>query len=413
MRSVRLLFAVSVAGLLAPTAVGQDNRVDLIVARATAAGRNGQHGKRVELLRYALRLAPKRADLVDKLSRACLRLGVQHMEAHLPARARDAFRDATRWNDKLVGAWLGYAQMSTELDEPKVAATALQRVLTLDATNFEALLALGKMRYDAHRYRSAVSLLERAVTVRPNDRVVATLLRKARKDGQIEGGFAQQSSRHFVVRYHGQRRGLERHVGDVLTFLERLHAELSDVLGGKPKRRIVVLLYTKTEFSKLKGTADWVKAFYDGKVRVPLDSWVTQRNRVQRTIRHELSHAFLHQASNALTPWFHEGFAQWFEGERVDEARDAFRSLPMLPGKALRQPFVGVQDVRLARLLYRQSLVLFVHLREVYGQPKILRFLDATRHAPDEESALREVYGKGLHALLEQAAARHGLVAPK
>ena len=368
-------------------------------------------------LKAAYAIAPERKKIGRLLGVASYRLGLDFRAKKDLCRARGLLQEASSWLPDVANVWHALGRVSKDLGRKKDAERALRKSVALKPSA-PALFALGHLLYEGRRYREAVTFLERAKQLDPDRRAITLLLARAQKDAKVEKGFSDHRSAHFLVRFHGERHGLERFVPEILRYLEKTWTALSASLRTRPRDRIVVIFYSKTEFGKLGRTRDWVQAYYDGKVRVPLDSWQSHKNRVQKTLRHELSHAFLYAVEERLTPWLHEGYAQWFAGERVDRARDAFRRRAFIQPELMRKPFMKIENAQVVARLYAQSLVLFAHLHEQQGMSGFRRVFQAIAlgkgtHAQREEHALRKVYGKGLADLMRDVAAKHRLGKPR
>ena len=400
--------------LVAPLAAQNEERVDALLLRAEEATKAKQHAKAMQLLRYAWSLDSRRPDTREAFAGACLRVGVDFLEKRQAQRALDAFRQGKAVDPKNFGIWLGIAQCSRSLRRHDEAERALRTAVAIRPKSVAALLSLGELLFERRRYKAAIPFFERVLRLQPKNRSAKTLLARARSDAGVEQGFRDTASRNFVVRYNGKRARLERYTPKILEFLETTHVELAETLAHRPKDPICVILYTRTEFAKLRRTADWVGAFYDGKVRIPLDSWPTQRGLVKRTIRHELCHAFLQTMCNRLSPWLHEGFAQWFERKSSARAIGILRKSGLVSIKALRTNFMATRDPKVASRLYAQSLMLFDELhqrRGLAGLRALLAELGAERGAKrsSEDEALKKTYGYALDGLLEQIARAHRL----
>jgi hypothetical protein len=413
---VRAVAAVLALVFLPQAPSAAQERVAELVQQAVQATERGDHARALSCLKLAHRLDPARPDIKPAIAAVNQRQGQAFFVGGELGRAEACFREGIAFDQKSAGNWLGVARVAVLQKRFDEAEKALRQVSALVPTNVDVLIVLGSLLHDQRRHAEAVSILARAVELAPGNGVAVALLKKAQLDAAVEVEFTDHRSDRFVLAFHGERRGLERSVPEMLRFLEATWRELAERLGHRPEAKIVVLLYTETEFERLARSSDWVRAYYDGKVRVPLDSWTGQRRRVQDTIRHELAHAFVHDMAGHVTSWLHEGIAQWCEGESAERARGLLRSQPLVPAAALRASFFTVTDEAQVARLYAQSLALVGHLLEARGSDGIRWLLSEIargRGAADaEEKALQTVYGQGLERLIEELATKHRLAAP-
>jgi hypothetical protein len=132
----------------------------------------------------------------------------------------------------------------------------------------------------------------------------------------------------------------------------------------------------------------WIQAIFDGRIRIPLSN--TNERQVQvlkRTVRHELIHALLAQASShrPLPPWFNEGVAQLLECQGscalgLMRTHEAF-----LDAETFQRSFIGL-DQRRAHRAYQQSLWLIHILIQSKGRQAIAQLIEGLRHIPSTES---------------------------
>jgi len=207
-------------------------------------------------------------------------------------------------------------------------------------------------------------------------------------------------------------------IPDVVQYLESIHLEFTRTFRGGPKNKIPVVFYSKTQFRRSTLAPHWAGGYFDGKVRVPLDSWLGEKRKVKRTLRHELAHAFVTAIAPHATSWVQEGIAMWAEGQPERDARAVLqRSRQLMRIARMRQPFATETDVRKVNLLYAQSLAMVSQLLSTKNTSRVPHFLRCFANAKGtaaerEDRAMRRVYGKPVAGLLEDYASRYHLVAP-
>lgn len=120
--------------------------------RGTEALRAGDPRQAAVLLEQARRAFPRDAEVHVLLGRAYAEAG--DLDAALAA-----YDEAIQLNDQRPDAWRGRADALADYGRFEEAARAYDRVLALDGSDTESLLALGRVRYAAGNTREAVAAL--------------------------------------------------------------------------------------------------------------------------------------------------------------------------------------------------------------------------------------------------------------
>jgi hypothetical protein len=143
-------------------------------------------------------------------------------------------------------------------------------------------------------------------------------------------GLARRASAHFDVRFES---GQDATLGNaLLKVLEEKYAMLARTLDCEPDREIPVVLLPDETFRSATDAPAWAGAFYshaDGRIRVrtrdvsagfvPVD--------LERTLTHELAHAFIHARTRGAIPDdINEGLAQYLSGKRLGYRLDPARA---------------------------------------------------------------------------------------
>ena len=205
---------------------------------------------------------------------------------------------------------------------------------------------------------------------------------------------ASVSSARFRIRYDG---AADEPLGLlVLRVLDSAWEEYERRLGFAPDLPITVVLQTATTFRDTTRAPDWVAAWNDGTIRVPVMGLDRPTPGLVRVLRHEMAHSFVAARSGAHCPtWLHEGLAQWLEGgdpEREDLAlapRARAARLPRL--ESLERPFVGLSEAD-ATAAYAESLSAVAHLLRLRGESGIRRLIEAIGEGRPAAEALPEVF---------------------
>jgi hypothetical protein len=196
---------------------------------------------------------------------------------------------------------------------------------------------------------------------------------------------ARRSSSHFQVRFEGES---DDAIGSaVLRTLEDKYGMLRGIFGSEPNDEIPVILYPRPAFRAVAGAPSWSGATYsdyDGQIRigtrdlsggfVPLD--------LERTLTHELVHAFVGARTNGHAPRdINEGLAQYHSGQRLGYRLARSRA----SGTSGR---VNVTD------FYDSALSFVEYLLDKYRQPAMNDLLEEMSFT-DTDEAFRRAYGQG------------------
>src|SRR5215469_12324899 len=125
------------------------------------------------------------------------------------------------------------------------ADTQLERAHTLKPDSAELLRLLGRARYDADRTAAAVAAWQQAQQIAP-DPDTEKLLRKAQRELEVEERSKSKESRHFTLRYEGDRTAPQLQQ-QILATLENGYQDISRQLGYEPVANLIVILYTEKE----------------------------------------------------------------------------------------------------------------------------------------------------------------------
>jgi tetratricopeptide (TPR) repeat protein len=265
---------------------------------------------------------------------------------------------------------LAAAQLA--LGDASRARESAQTALGLDPRSAEARELLG----------DALAALGDPVAAREQYEAALTLGAGPRTERKLEtlgAGVTSVSSARFRIRYDGaadEPMGLA-----VLRVLDTAWDEYENRLGFTPDLPVTVVLQTATSFRDTTRAPEWVAAWNDGTIRVPVMGLERTTPGLVRVLRHELAHSFVASRAGANCPtWLHEGIAQWLEGgdlAREDAglvARARAGRLRRL--ESLESPFVGLSEAE-AAAAYAQSLSVVAYLIRLRGEGGLRRLIEA------------------------------------
>lgn len=191
-------------------------------------------------------------------------------------------------------------------------------------------LALSRALSQQGHDDEAADVLRRRLANR-QDEMAQRELARLQKQLQSVAGLQERSSSHFSIRYEGQA---DDALGKaLLQLLEDKYSMLARMLDCEPGHEIPVILYPREAFRANSGAPSWAGGTYshaDGRIRigtrdlspgfVPLD--------LERTLTHELAHAFVHARTRGAVPGdLNEGLAQYLSGARLGYRLDPRRAV--------------------------------------------------------------------------------------
>jgi tetratricopeptide (TPR) repeat protein len=324
---------------------------------------------------------------------------------------------------------LGYRQAGYFLAErghPEAAIELYRHALNFAPNDLQLTLALGYLLVEETHYRQALDLLRSAAADYPrvpaipvllgaayyytedldraitqwktalalhDDPQVRLALAKAQEEQRVAGSYHELRSLHFLLRYpsaggsENAGAGLKPLGEQVLALLDDDFRDLERDLDVYPQQTIVVLLYPDQAFKDITRLPSWVGAVNDGKIRIPVSGLSSLTPQLARILKHELTHSFVHQATQGRCPvWFNEGLAQLEEGATTAsqgvELSQAFEQGRTLPFTALEAPFYRLSPVQ-ANLAYQESLAALEFIRDRFGMGEIRRLLKLMATHPD------------------------------
>lgn len=294
--------------------------------------------------------------------------------------------DLLEWNAIALGNQGRYAEASRELEQ----ASALQP----NSADLQRLL--GMTEYNADRTGDAIVAWKRAESIAP-DPATQRLLKKAERELEVEEKSRRKESRHFTLRYQGDRTSadLQQQLVDTL---EQQYGDLSRQLGYEPAENIIVILYTQKEFTDITEAPSWAGALNDGKLRIPMGGVGAMNSELQRVLKHELTHSFVNSLGGGRCPtWLNEGLAQAMEprssGQYGPQLAQLFQQKKEIPFEILEHSFTRFSALQ-AEVAYAESLSAVDYLRDRYGMGEIVRMMRNIGSGETVEEALKRSTGQ-------------------
>jgi len=320
---------------------------------------------------------------VGRLAEAALELAAQ--QASRRGRRVDAARyreQAAELRPESRGAWLRLVSGHEAGGDWREAEQAARRGLSALPDEPALHLALARALEQQGRDEDAADVLRRRLASRRDDAARAELER-LEKELQSVAGLARRASSHFDIRFEGRE---DATLGTaLLQVLEEKYSMLARTLDFEPDRTIPVVLLPDETFRTATSAPGWAGAFYshaDGRIRVrtrdltagfvPVD--------LERTLTHELAHAFVHARTRGAVPDdVNEGLAQYLSGKRLGYRLDPARAV-------VRDGRMKVDD------FYDSSLSFVEYLVERYRQPVLNDLLKQAGETGNVDQAFRRAF---------------------
>lgn len=313
------------------------------------------------------------------------------------ARERGESVEATRCLSRATELWPQVAEVWPPLIEIQQAARSWRDV------ELSARRGLSARPDDAYLGRA----LAGALVMQGDDAQAAELLRRFAREGDRQASsqlarlerelgpvaaMAGRTSLHFEAHFEGEP---DDALGQtLLQVLEEKHAMLARTLGFQPEGRVRVILYPKQTYRAVSSAPQWAGAHFsrsDGRIRIgigDLHGFVPLN--LERTLTHELTHAFLNARARGRVPdEINEGLAQYLSGRRLGYRLSAARA-------EVRGGRMDVDD------FYDAALSFVEFLLGRYQQAAINVLLESLVDSSDLDKACRRACGLSYQELRQQ-----------
>ncbi len=314
----------------------------------------------------------------------------ERLAAGDPAEALRFARIALFREPSSVPALQALCAAQVALGDAERARESAATALGLEPGNPVSLELMGDALAEGGDFASGRENYRLSLEVAENPRV-------RRKLDALGTSAASVSSARFRISYDG---AADEPLGlSVLRVLDGAWEEYERRLGFAPGLPVNLVLQTATSFRDTTRAPEWVAAWNDGTIRVPVRGLEQPTPGLVRVLRHELAHSFVASRVGAgCATWLHEGLAQWLEGgdpEREDGtlARRARRSR-LRSLESLEPPFVGLSEAD-ATVAYAQSLSAVAYLLRRGGEAGVRALVDALGRGLSTRQALEAAFALG------------------
>ncbi len=273
----------------------------------------------------------------------------------------------------------------------------VEKALRLNSKLAPAYVLLGDIEYDNQQLPRAEVAWQKAQKLDPRMNGLASRLDRVGRESEVESDMKSVADLYFTLRYDDS---VKRSTGfDIRRVLREARLDVGREFQYRPKHKIVVLLYSKEAFRKVRqGAPEWLAGMFDGKIRLPMPESEGDLGSVKATVVHEYTHAVVHELSGGRVPhWFNEGLAEYQEAKfskiskPVRSLKQALDADQVLPWNQIESLFRG-RSIDQVRLGYNQSHSVVAYLDQRYGFWHIPRLLKQMAQGASFEEALKQEF---------------------
>lgn len=369
--------------------------------------KKGEYEKAIEQLQDEFNLFPYLENLKNSLAGAYAAMGKRQLEHKKFDEAAENFDRALKLYPENQGFAImrGIALYSGKrYDE---ASIVLEQTRHTIEDNVVILYYLGRIRYDTGNLPEAIDAWDKALIIDPENKAIAGLLDKARRELPAESHMKKGFGSKFVISYdEGSKSDI---ADDVLEVLDTAYKWVGSDLFHYPAVAVPVILYTRKEYRVATDSPEWSGGQYDGKIRLPIGGVIKITPILRGVLTHEYTHVVVGElARNNCPGWLNEGLAE-IEGRKeydppLAALEAAARNDAFLPFRALEKSWSSV-DTKDIMLAYQQSYSIAKYMVSNYGWHKVREILvnlgDGMSIEDSIAKALRD-YGLGYKQIIQE-----------
>ena len=395
----RTSFEVTLDSLAAPedevisVVEGPDSAVLAVVAEASALGEGGDWDAAISLLREAWNRKKGSGELAENLSRALLHRAVASLDSGHASDAlldaQEAWRLSPRSGAPPLAEARAWVAMGRRKDAKRVVSGGLRRI----PRHAGLLVMAGDLARAEGEMDRAGRFYAKALLASPDNSAIEALVTRNREEARVLSALATHPATHFEIAYDGSDAVLRASLPDLVADLEDAWAAVEKAFGLHPGDRIQVIVLDRDRYAS--GAPEWSAGLYDGRIRVAVGDYASERETLRASLRHEHTHAALHRVGARLPTWIQEGLAQLVEGRDPQAARARLRAVgPQAwpDSTALAADWTRWLDRDRVGLAYDTALSVCAWLGEDFGGNAHRRLLQGLEKQGFEE-AFRAAFG--------------------
>jgi tetratricopeptide (TPR) repeat protein len=308
-------------------------------------------------------------------------------------------------NDLEARQWLYKAIDAYDREDYGAAKTDVAMALQSQPNFAEAYLLKGMLEHHDGQPDKADASWKRAMDLNPRlpDDMRKSLEKKAHA---IESHLSTQEFEHFSIQFNGAEERDKAWLA--VKHLDEAYNHLGSRFDIFPETHFSVIIFTSDEFWEAWNAPGWLGGFFDkqdGRIRVRMDTPPGGDEEYRRRLRHEFTHAFIHELyPKDLPGWFQEGAAQFYayasnsgfwKDTRFEELRKELKNAPWITldqvERAIRKKEGGPGHIYLA---YLEAEALMLAIAKDRGESWIPSVVDKLRKGAAFDDAFQEVVGR-------------------
>ena len=324
------------------------------------------------------------AGAIERLARE----GDKALDERRWADALGAFSEAVTLAPRDASLRFGAGYAAAMLGRLADSRAWLEGALTLQPRFIQASTVLGQVLYRQGKVAEAIAAYEAALKYAPNDEAITTLLDKWRREVKVDGRFYETRGAHFSVMFEGPAddAGARR----VVEILEQAYFRIGRTLSTYPSDPIVVVLYTRQQFTDVTRSPAWAGGAYDGRIKIPIVGAFERTAELRRILEHEFVHALVASVAGSAVPvWLNEGLAAALEPGDLQWATDVLKAESHRLSYAQLEGNFGRLSTREAAIAYAQSALAVKRLLDLRGPSAIVTLLQSLGNGTPFPSAFQ------------------------
>ena len=327
-------------------------------------------------------------------------LGVLQKKTQGPDVAIATYKTGLALEPKNPALNLNLAQVYWDTHDPALSREFLEELVILAPQHPFPHMALADILYAEDDLSGAADHLEAAKQLAQADPQLTAYLdfvaARVREAGSTEEQLVARASSHFVVKFDGgEDRAIWR---EVLNNLEDAYRDIGQKFQYFPSEPIHVVLLTREQFGTASGSPAWADALFDpvlGRIKVPTQGALTNREWLRQVLRHEYVHALIHARmgvqAGKVPAWLNEGLAMQLAGDTwpdIDVVAQ-HRNIKLLPLSALHGGW-GALGIDGATLAYLQANSATKYMIGRYGMWRVTGILDLLKEGHTIDGAIHQ-----------------------
>lgn len=334
-------------------------------------------------------------------------LGVEFANKRMWPEAIVAYNKALDYEDNpKIRQNLGVAHY--EAGDRRQAAEALLPLAASPHISEEAYKILGLIAYEMELLDDATDFWDNYYKWGGTDPQIRKSLAKAKKEQYVQKDYRADDTGNFIILYNSRRDG---EAGlSIRPLLNEAYRVICRRFDFYPEKPTTVIIHSEEEFIWITGSAKWVGAVYDGKIRIPAKNLVPGSEAARDYVFHEFTHAIVHAicGKNAVPLWLNEGLACNFENKSERQFRKTFEMLLDI-NRLESLGLIGfslpkARTAEAATEKYAESYFVVRYMLDRFQMHTIKRILEEIGKGKTGKRALEHVIFRDEAALLDEAA---------